>query len=78
MIQNYLYKGATVQVKAGTPVEFLNKDSSEHTATADTAGAFETGTLTQGKTATVTLSKPGSYTYHCAFHPFMKGTLVVK
>ena len=78
VISNYLYKAASLQVKAGAKVVFVNKDSSEHTATADTGAAFDTGTLAQGKSSTITLNKPGTYAYHCAFHAFMRGTLVVK
>jgi plastocyanin len=32
----------------------------------------------RGKSATVHLNKAGTFAYHCAFHPFMKGTVVVK
>lgn len=51
-------------------------DSASHTATA--GSDFDTGTLKKGDTKTVTLDKPGSYSYICQFHAFMKGTVIVK
>jgi plastocyanin len=40
--------------------------------------AFDTGTIAPGKSATVTLRNPGTYTYYCQFHAFMHGAVVVK
>lgn len=77
-ISDYTYKPAQLTVPAGTTVEFTNKDSTPHTATSKQSGAFETGSIDTNKTATVTLKKPGTYAYFCAFHPFMKGTIVVE
>jgi len=75
-IQNFMFGPGTVNVKAGSQVTWTNSDSAEHTATA--SGAFDTGTLNPGDSKTVTLSKPGTYSYACSFHPFMHGTVVVK
>ena len=47
-----------------------------HTATAN-GGAFNTGILKQGQSATHTFTQPGTYTYFCQIHPFMHGTIVV-
>lgn len=55
---------------------WVNNDAAPHTATA--ADAFDTGSLDKGDSKPVTLSKPGSYSYVCEFHAFMKGTVVVK
>jgi plastocyanin len=66
-----------VTVDAGTKVTFDNTDSAKHTATAEDK-SFDTGTLAQGETRSVTLDKPGTYTYYCAFHRFMEGEIDVK
>ncbi len=76
-IANFAYKPTPVTVKVGAQVTFTNQDSAEHTATADSGSALETGTLKQGQSKAVTLSQPGTIAYHCAFHAFMHGTITV-
>ena len=77
-ITDFKYRPMTVTVKAGARVSWTNHDAAPHTATAAGTGDFDTGTLKQGDTKTVTLRKPGTYAYTCAFHPFMKATVVVR
>jgi plastocyanin len=67
-----------LSVKVGAKVTFTNNDTAAHTASASDNTAFDTGGIAKGKQATVTLKKAGSYPYICQFHPFMKGTIVVK
>lgn len=77
-IVDYTYEPAQLTVPAGTTIEFTNEDSTPHTATSKQSGAFETGSIDTGKTATIKLEEPGTYAYYCAFHPFMKGTVTVE
>jgi len=77
-ITDFKYGPMRVTVKAGARVVWTNHDAAPHTATAGGAGGFDTGTLKKGDTKTVTLRKPGTYAYICAFHPFMKATVVVR
>jgi plastocyanin len=77
-ISNFKFAPASVTVKAGARVTVTNQDSAAHTATADDGHSFDTGSLAQGASQTISVSKPGSYPYHCSIHPFMHGTLVVK
>jgi plastocyanin len=76
-IADYKFAPETIQVSAGTKVTFTNSDDTKHTATADD-GSFDTGDLDQGGSASVTLSKPGEFTYYCRYHPFMKATVEVQ
>jgi plastocyanin len=76
-IADYKFAPETIQVDAGTKVTFTNADATKHTATADD-GSFDTGDLDKGDSASVTLSKPGEFTYYCRFHPFMKATVEVQ
>jgi plastocyanin len=76
-IANYAYAPPTLTVKAGTKVTFVNHDATAHTATAAGVLRFDTGTLKAGASGSVTLTKPGSYSYICQFHPFMKATITV-
>jgi plastocyanin len=77
-IASFKYAPASITVKAGSSITFTNRDNAEHTATSDMAGAFDTGTLRKGATKSVRLPAPGTYAYHCDFHPFMHGTVVVQ
>lgn len=76
-IQNYQFSPSTITVKAGDTVTWTNQDSVEHSATSDD-GSFDTGLMSQGKSGSVTFSKPGTYTYHCKIHPTMHGTVIVQ
>jgi plastocyanin len=76
-ISMYAFHPATLTVAPGTKVTFTNHDQTAHTATT-TGSGFDTGTVPPGKSATVTLSKPGTYAYVCQFHPFMHGTIIVR
>jgi plastocyanin len=75
-IKDFKYDPPTITVKPGTKVTWTNEDSAPHTATV--TGGFDTDTIKQGKSATVELPKAGTYMYHCAFHAYMHGTIVVK
>ncbi|MGI9185312.1 MAG: cupredoxin domain-containing protein [Solirubrobacteraceae bacterium] len=76
-IKDYAFKPATITVPAGTKVTFTNHDQTAHTATS-TAPAFDTGSVAPGASKAVVLHKPGTYTYYCQFHAFMRATVVVK
>ena len=62
---------------AGTTITFTNEDSAAHTATADDS-SFDTKELGQGDSAKETFDEPGTYSYYCRFHVFMKGSVVVE
>jgi plastocyanin len=77
-IVNFKYGPPSVTVRAGSRLTFVNQDTAEHTATADN-GSFDSGTLQPGGASkTVTVTKTGTIAYHCQFHPFMHGTVVVR
>ena len=74
-IKDFKFSPASLTVKSGARITVTNGDSTAHTATADD-GAFDTGNVDPGSSKTITVGKPGNYTYHCTIHPFMKGTIV--
>jgi plastocyanin len=76
-ISGFSYSPGTVTVAVGDTVTWTNSDAQGHTATAD-GGSFDTGTLGNGETGTVTFSAAGSFPYHCTIHPQMTGTVVVE
>ncbi len=77
-IKNFKYHPAKIVVPKGATVTFSNKDSAEHTATANKSGMFDTGTVRPGQTKSAMIHGTGTIAYHCDFHPFMHGTIVVK
>jgi plastocyanin len=76
-ISDFKYMPAAVTVSAGTKVTWTNSDDAAHTATADD-DSFDTGDLDRGDSKTITLDEPGTYSYFCRFHPFMKATVEVQ
>ncbi len=77
-ISNFKFEPVSVTVSVGQKLNFVNKDAQGHTATSDNPGAFDSQSIAAGASTPVTLTSPGTYTYHCSFHPFMKGTVVVR
>jgi plastocyanin len=64
-------------VAAGSEFEVENRDSAEHTFTADD-GEFGV-TIEGGDSEDVTApSDPGTYAFHCEIHPNMTGELTVE
>ena len=68
----------TVVIGKNNTVYWTNDDASIHTATSDTSGVFDTGNINQGTSAQFTFATPGTYTYHCIYHAWMQGTIIVK
>lgn len=76
-IGNFKFVPACLTVSQDT-ITLTNRDTTAHTTTADDGKSFDTGNIDPGSSATISLSKQGTYKYHCNIHPFMHGTLVVK
>jgi amicyanin len=78
-ISNFAYSPAAIKIKVGQTVTWTNNDSVGHTVTADNASsdAPDSKLFNKGETYSFTFNKAGTYTYHCAPHPYMKGTVVV-
>lgn len=58
-------------------ISVTNKDSVDHTLTADSAGAFNTDVRADSQATFIAPRQPGAYPFHCAYHPSMRGQLVV-
>ena len=65
----------TIKVKVGTTVTWTNTGVT-HTVTAD-KGLFDSGMFKSGETFSFTFAKGGTFTYHCAIHSSMRGTVTV-
>jgi plastocyanin len=75
-VANFAFVPATLSVQTGDIVTWTNMDDVSHTVTADN-DAFDSGAFGHGMTFQLTAGAPGTYTYFCQIHPFMKGTLTV-
>jgi plastocyanin len=77
VIDNFSFKPAVLNVKAGTKVTWVNHDDEPHTATDDDK-RFNSKTLDTNDVFSFTFTEPGTYNYFCALHPKMRGQIVVK
>lgn len=78
-IEGMAFAPKLITVKKGTTVTWTNKDAVSHTVTADDKAqiGLDSPMLANGKTYSYTFDKVGTFTYHCAPHPAMKGTVIV-
>jgi plastocyanin len=78
---NYRFVPASLTVKAGTVVVWVNGTDTMHTVISKTGapGPFSTtGMLAPAQTFAVLFSAPGTYPYQCSIHPTtMQATITV-
>ncbi|HYH48477.1 MAG TPA: cupredoxin family copper-binding protein [Acidimicrobiia bacterium] len=74
-VERHAFNPAEVHTGVGQEVLWVFRDSDPHTVTADNR-SFDSGEIRQGEFRLV-FEQPGSYSYHCALHPDMKGRVVV-
>lgn len=74
---NRAYTPDEIDVVAGTTVTWMNTDSVSHTSTSDASG-WDSGVIAPGGQFSQAYSSAGTFSYHCAIHPGMVGTVVVR
>ena len=77
VMEGVAYKPEKLTVNVGDKVVWANKDPFPHTATA-VDKTFDSREVAAARTWTYVAKKKGTFEYVCAYHPTMKGTLVVK
>lgn len=75
--KGYLPTTMTVVLGVNNTIVWTNNDSSPHTVTAND-GSFESGNMAPGQTYSFTFTAPGTYMYHCTYHPWMVASVTVK
>jgi plastocyanin len=75
-LTSWHFDPAEITVPAGSTVVWFNQGKEDHTVTADN-GSFDSGYKKRGASWQRAFPRPGKYAYHCAPHPWMKGTVVV-
>src|SRR5208283_619589 len=78
VIHDVSFNPGVVKVVIGVnnTVTWMNEDPFTHTVTSD-SGLFDSGYLYAGSNFTFIFETPGNYSYHCAFHTIMMGTIIV-
>ncbi|HXD45519.1 MAG TPA: cupredoxin family copper-binding protein [Pseudolabrys sp.] len=74
-IKNLVFTPAEVTAKAGDTIVWDNQDVFAHTATA-TDKSFDV-MLPPKKSASLKVTKAGTFDYFCKFHPNMRGKVTV-
>jgi plastocyanin len=69
------FSPAVLNARAGDTVTWVNKGQAPHTATA-AGGAFDLP-LAPGASASTVLQKPGTISYVCTYHVYMKASIIV-
>jgi plastocyanin len=71
------FEPASLTVKRGDKVVWVNRDFFPHTATA-LDRSFDSGDIGTNAAWTYVAKKSGTFSYVCTLHPTMKATLTVK
>lgn len=74
---NRAFNPDEADVTIGSTVEWTNTDSVSHTSTSNVAG-WDSGIVAPGGKFSFTFQTAGTFQYHCAIHPGMVGTVVVR
>lgn len=75
-IERNLFVPDSLSIKVGETVTWVNMESYGHDVKSDD-GTFVSPKLATGEKFSHTFTKAGTYTYICAIHPFMHGTIIV-
>jgi plastocyanin len=74
-IANFAFSPAVITVKQGATVTWTNRDEDAHTVAI--GGAQVSQPLQNADSYTHTFAQPGTYSYVCSIHPYMRGMVVV-
>lgn len=82
---NFQPSTIVVVIGVNNTVVWTNSDSADHSVTflsvpsGVSAASISNADVPPGTTFSVTFTVPGTYSYHCTFHPlWMRGTVIVK
>lgn len=76
-IGDEVFSPAAVTVAVGGQVTFENLDGDDHTATSTDGGPLASPVLATGESYAATFPESGTFSYLCAIHPEMTGTVEV-
>ncbi|MCK9595968.1 plastocyanin/azurin family copper-binding protein [Candidatus Pacearchaeota archaeon] len=77
-ISGFSFNPKELIIKTGETVIWTNQDLVSHTITSDSGNELASEKFSRGETYSHTFNTAGTYTYHCAPHPGMEGTIIVE
>lgn len=77
-IDNFTFTPATIPVKAGTAVSWINKDDIPHAIASANDAFAKSKALDTDDVYSLTFTTPGTHKYFCYLHPRMVGMIVVE
>lgn len=77
-IANFAFDPATIKIKAGDTVKWINDDPPAHKIIANSLSVLQSATLNTGDSYSFTFTTTGTYDYYCQMHPSMKGVVIVE
>jgi len=77
-IAGFAFAPAGITINVGDTVRWTNNEGSAifHTSTADN-GTWDSKVLANGQSFSFTFTVAGTFAYHCAVHPSMRGSVTV-
>lgn len=77
-IKDFAFSSKELKIKKGDSVTWTNFDAIKHTVTSDSRGELNSKLLSANENYQHTFNDAGIFNYHCAPHPYMKGTIIVE
>lgn len=74
-ISGFTFLPATLTVKQGKTVTWINEDNAPHKIKFD---FYESETINKGESAQYTFNDKGKFDYVCSIHPSMQGKIIVE
>lgn len=75
---NLTFSPTSITIKAGQVLQWTNSGTVAHNVTFDAYPEISSDTMNGGDTFEVKFTQPGTYQFHCTFHPGMNGTVTVQ
>lgn len=76
-MRNFEFSPRRVELSVGDTVVWVNRDAAPH-AVADSIGRWSSGEVAAGAEWRHVAAAPGSHSYVCAYHPSMRGVLIIR
>lgn len=75
-IGQFKFSPASLSVRTGDHITWINRDIVPHTATADD-GSWDTGEIGTNASSEIVISADFGQSYYCRFHPSMKANVSI-